>query len=109
MLSPSAEHRCSRYELISELERAETESIATKSASVCSTVIIWSAPASFRSPTMREGRTVALAYAAASDTSTPQSLLQIVESLDHFFLNQVLPFGNDWLTGDYNFAHGRSR
>src|SRR2546423_1261199 len=109
MLSPSAEHRCSRYELISELERAETESIATKSASVCSTVIIGSAPASFRSPTMREGRTVALAYARASDTSTPQSLLQIVESLDDFFLNQMAAFGNNRLAGDHDLAHRRSR
>src|SRR5205814_474570 len=83
VVRPKPPHRCSRYEMISELERAETESIATNSVSVCSTLIL--------------------------SRLRPQALLQIAESFDHFFLNQMTAFRYDGLSTDYDFAHGCPR
>src|SRR5437588_379959 len=40
---------------------------------------------------------------------TPKFLLQLIKSLDHFFLNQVLPFGYDWFAANHDLPHGRAR
>src|SRR5260221_1974394 len=41
--------------------------------------------------------------------STPKSLLQVIESLDDFFLHQMLAVGNDWPARDNNLPHRRAR
>src|SRR5258708_4539049 len=46
--------------------------------------------------------------AALQIALAPQSLLQIIESLNNFFLNQVLAFRNHRLAAHDDFAHGRA-
>src|ERR1044072_8959463 len=40
---------------------------------------------------------------------SPESLLQIVELIDDFFLQQVLTLRDDWFTADDHFSDGRTR
>jgi hypothetical protein len=52
---------------------------------------------------------IQLIMAQASAASSPELLLQFAKSLNDFFLNQVLTFGNNRLAADNHFAHGRAR
>src|SRR5437879_1813819 len=102
--------------MISAFECEETESIATSSRRVCSTVIlVWSAPAcrrfglEFRLQAVLRMSLLSPPQGVTPNSSTPQSLLQLIEALNDFFLHEVLPFRDDWLAADNNFADCRTR
>src|SRR5881394_495149 len=92
--------------MIVAFEREETESMATSSASVSSTVIfgVRRLDGAFHH-TEEEHSGVKPPHSK----SRPQSLLQFIESFDDFFLQQMLSLSYDWFPADHHFADSCAR